>query len=83
MTQQNNDTEIEVIHTKIWREDPEPDNPFAAAKCYCAGYDVYGEILQKASWSEYLYLLFKQQRPSESDALLLEKNCDRSSKPRY
>lgn len=73
MTQQNNDTETEVIHTKIWREDPEPDNPFAAAKCYCAGYDVYGEILQKASWSEYLYLLFKQQRPSESDALLLEK----------
>ena len=73
MTQQNNDTEIEVIHTKIWREDPEPDNPFAAAKCYCAGYDVFGEILKKASWIEYLYLLFKQERPSDREAQLLEK----------
>ena len=73
MTQQDENTGREVIHTKIWKEEPEPDNPFAAAKCYCAGYDVYGEILQNATWIEYLYLLFKQERPSKEEAQLLEK----------
>lgn len=62
----------EVIHTKIWREEPEPDNPFAAKKCFCAGYDVYGDLLGKASWIEYLYLLFKLEKPTEQQAKLLE-----------
>lgn len=63
----------EVIHTKIWSEEPERKNPFAAAECRCAGYDVYGEILPKASWFEYLYLLFKLERPEPWQANLLEK----------
>jgi len=62
----------EVIHTKIWREEPEPDNPFAAKKCFCAGYDVYGDLLGKASWAEYLYLLFKLEKPTKDQAKLLE-----------
>ncbi len=62
----------EVIHTKIWREEPEPDNPFAARKCFCAGYDVYGDLLGKASWVEYLYLLFKLEKPTPDQAKLLE-----------
>ena len=49
--------EKEVIHTKIWQEEPEADNPFAAAKSYCSGYDVYGEILESSTWAEYVYLL--------------------------
>lgn len=62
----------EVIHTKIWREEPEPDNPFAAKKCFCAGYDVYDDLLGKASWVEYLYLLFKLEKPTKEQAKLLE-----------
>lgn len=62
----------EVIHSKIWQEIPEPDNPFAAAACYCSGFDVYGDLLGKISWIEYLYLLFKLEPPSESQARLLE-----------
>lgn len=62
----------EVIHTRIWEEIPEADNPFAAAVCRCAGYDVYGDLLGKASWIEYLYLLFKQERPTPDQAALLE-----------
>ena len=62
----------EVIHTKIWNEEPEPDNPFAAKKCYCAGYDVYGDLLGKASWVEYLFLLFKLEKPTAEQAKLLE-----------
>ena len=62
----------EVIHTNIWNEEPEPDNPFAAKLCYCAGYDVYGDLLGKASWAEYLYLLFKLEKPKAEQTRLLE-----------
>lgn len=62
----------EKFHTRIWDEIAEPDNPFAAAACYCHGYDVYGDILGKASWIEYLYLLFCGERPSSQQSSLLE-----------
>ena len=62
----------EAITTRIWDEIPEPDNPFAAQICYCSGYDVYGDLLGKVSWVEYLYLLFKLERPTEQQAQLLE-----------
>lgn len=62
----------EVVHTKIWQETPEQDNPFAAAVCKCSGFDVYGDLLGKISWIEYLFLLFKLEPPTESQARLLE-----------
>lgn len=62
----------ETIRTRIWREEPEADNPFAAARCYCHGYDVYGEVLGKASWVEFVYLLFIGERPTADQARLLE-----------
>ena len=65
--------EKEIIHSKIWYEESEKENPFAAEKCYCSGYDVYGDILSKASWFEYLYLMFKLDRPESWQAELLEK----------
>jgi citrate synthase len=64
--------EPDVISSRIWAEVPEPDNPFAAAACYCAGFDVYGELLGKAGWIEYLYLLIKQEQPTRAQAQLLE-----------
>jgi citrate synthase len=62
----------ETITTKIWNEVPEEDNPFAAKACYCSGFDVYGDLLGKASYVEYLYLLFKLEPPSQNQARLLE-----------
>lgn len=62
----------EVIHTNIWEEVAEPDNPFIAKECYCAGYDVYGDLLGNISWVEYLLLLFKQERPSREQVNILE-----------
>ncbi len=62
----------DVIHSRIWEEVPETDNPFAASACFCSGFDVYGDLLGKASWVEYLYLLFKQEPPSAEQAVLLE-----------
>ncbi len=59
--------------TKIWFEEPESDNPFAARKSYCHGYDVYGDVLSKATWFEYLFLLFQGEKPTEEKARLMEK----------
>ncbi len=61
----------EVIHTRIWQEEAEPDNAFAALSCHCHGYDVYGDLLSKASWIEYLYLLFRGEAPTAAQAKLL------------
>ncbi|MBI5436622.1 MAG: citryl-CoA lyase [Nitrosomonadales bacterium] len=63
---------MESIHTRIWQEEPEPDNAFAAASCHCHGYDVYGDLLGHASWIEYLFLLFRGEAPSAQQARLLE-----------
>ncbi len=62
-----------VYQSSIWKEEPEADNPFAARVSYCRGYDVYGDVLKKASWFEYLYLMFKGERPTAVQAVLLEK----------
>lgn len=62
----------ETIKTNIWFEEPLADNPFAAEACFCSGYDVYGDLLGKISWIQYLHLLFKLELPSPESARLLE-----------
>ena len=62
----------EVIHSRIWQEEAEPDNAFAAASCHCHGYDVYGELLGNASWIEYLFLMFRGEAPTARQTKLLE-----------
>lgn len=61
-----------AIRSHIWREEPEPDNAFAARAAYCSGYDVYGEMLGHARWVEMLYLLFLNEAPSAAQADVLE-----------
>lgn len=63
----------ELINTKIWQELPAADNPFAADTSFCSGYDVYGDLLNHASWFEYLYLLLNLQKPQPWQSQLLEK----------
>ena len=62
----------DVIHSSLWQEIPEADDPFSAATCRLAGYEVYGELLSKASYVEYLYLLFRGERPGTAHARALE-----------
>ena len=62
----------EQITTKIWREETEPDNPFAASACYCSGYDVYGDLLGKIGLIEYIWLLFKLEPPTKAQAKIFE-----------
>jgi citrate synthase len=61
-----------AIRSKIWREEPEPDNAFATRAAYCRGYDVYGEMLGNARWVEMLYLLFHNEAPTQFQADMLE-----------
>ncbi len=63
---------MQNIKTQIWHEEAEPGNPFAAHIVRCAGYDVYGEMLGRARWSDMLFLLFAGQAPSGAQAQLLE-----------
>lgn len=63
---------MQTINTRIWHEEAEPGNPFAAQVARCHGYDVYGEMLGRAGWSDMLFLLFAGQRPTARQASLLE-----------
>lgn len=60
------------IHTRIWEEQPEPDNAFATRAAYCHGYDVYGAMLGQAGWSSMLFLLLRGEAPQPRQAALLE-----------
>jgi len=63
---------VSALHTRIWQEDPEPGNPFAARAAHCHGYDVYGEMLGRAGWADMLFLLFRGEAPWPEQAELLE-----------
>lgn len=60
-----------TVTSKFWQELPEADNPFAAAMCRCAGFDVYGDLLGKATATDYLYLLLRHEPPKAWERELL------------
>lgn len=62
----------EHIHTRIWREEAEQDNPYATRAAFCHGYDVFGQMLGQARWVEMLFLLFRAEAPSTAQADMLE-----------
>ena len=70
-----NKTKKPNYQSSIWFEEPEQSNPFAAKNSYCYGFDVYQEVLPKASLSEYWFLLFTGERPTAAQAHLLEKTA--------
>jgi citrate synthase len=68
----SDNNEPETIRTRIWCEEPEPDNPYSTRTAYCRGFDVYGEMLGQARWVEMLYLLFHDEPPTRAQADMLE-----------
>lgn len=60
------------IHTRIWLEEAEPDNPFATRAAYCRGYDVFGQMVGNARWIEMLVLLFRDELPHTAELNMLE-----------
>ncbi|MET0595337.1 MAG: citryl-CoA lyase [Polyangiaceae bacterium] len=63
---------MQYMQSGIWLEEPEPDNPFAARAAYCHGYDVYGEMIGRARWSDMIHLLFRGEAPSPSASAALD-----------
>jgi len=61
-----------TLRTTIWEEEAASDDPFTAEACYCRGYNVFGELLERASYPEYLYLLFRGEKPEPVAARVLE-----------
>lgn len=62
----------DTITSTIWEEESQTDNPFVAEACYCHGYDVYGDLLGKVGFIDYLFLLFKGELPDDLDSKVLE-----------
>lgn len=65
-------SEVQRVHTRIWLEEPEPDNAFVTRAAYCHGYDVFGELLGRVRWVDMLFLLFRGEAPSSTQAAVLE-----------
>jgi len=63
---------VEKVSTRIWLEEPEPTNSFAARNAWLHGYDVYGEMLGRARWADMMYLLFRGEAPTKAQAALLD-----------
>lgn len=60
------------LQSRIWLEEPEPDNPFAARAAFCHGYDVYGDMLGQSAWADMFHLLFRGEAPTRAQAALLD-----------
>lgn len=63
---------VSPIHTRIWHEEPEPDNPFAARRARCHGYDVHGALVGRAGWADMVFLLFRGEAPMPAQRALLD-----------
>lgn len=61
-----------IINSEFWEELPHEDDPYCTKIAICSGYDVYGDLLGKASYFEYLYLLFKKEPPNKKQSHALE-----------
>ncbi len=57
--------------TRIWAEQPSSDNPYIAASALCHGYDLF-ELMDKRSFVDVFYLLFRGDLPSAAEAQLLQ-----------
>ncbi len=62
----------EQVRTRIWREEAEPADRFATRSAQCRGYDVYADLLGRARWVDMLWLLFREEAATDSQARLLE-----------
>lgn len=62
----------DTVTTRIWREVPEDENPYAAKQAFCHGYDVFGGMVGQARWVEMIYLLLKGEAPTSAQAELLD-----------
>lgn len=58
--------------TKIWQEQPSENNPYVATTVRCHGYDLL-ELMEKRSFIDVLFLLFRGELPGAEQSQMLEK----------
>ncbi len=58
--------------TRIWEEWPSEDNPYVAASVRCQGYDLL-ELMEKRSFVDVLFLLFRAELPNADQSQMLER----------
>ena len=61
----------EKLTTLIWQEVPSERNPYSAVTCHCHGYDI-AELIEKCTFIDVLYLLFRGELPNREQAKLLQ-----------
>lgn len=66
-----NEAFSERASTRIWQETPADDNPYIASAARCHGYDLF-ELMEKRSFVDVFYLLFRGELPSPDEARLLQ-----------
>jgi citrate synthase len=66
-----NDVFSKKTATQIWQENPCEDNPYIAESALCHGYDLY-DLMEKCSFSDMFYLLFRGELPDPQTSKLLE-----------
>ena len=66
------ETFVNHIPTKIWKEIPSSDNPYITQDALCHGYNLL-DLIKKRSYIDVIYLLFKGELPSSKQHELLEK----------
>ncbi len=66
-----NETFAKKTVSSIWKEYPAEGNPYIAEACRCHGYDLF-ELIEKRSFIEVLFLLFRGELPDSNQAKLLE-----------
>ncbi len=57
--------------TRIWAELPSANNPYIPTQALCHGYELFA-LMDKRSFVDVFYLLFRGELPSRSQAQLLE-----------
>lgn len=60
------------ITTRIWLEEAEGEDRYAAKRAYCHGFDVFRGLVGRARWVEMLYLLLRGDPPTPPQSDLLE-----------
>ncbi len=60
------------IATTIWEEVPSKANPYIASDARCQGYALT-ELVEKCSFIEVLFLIFRGELPNKAEAELLER----------
>lgn len=66
-----NEPFVERTATRIWSETSSLDNPYIATAAACHGYDLF-ELMDKRSFVDVFYLLFRGELPNRAEAELLQ-----------